>query len=183
MTNASRFGFFLIAFFTLVTDQISKWAVMEHWLRPVTGQEPTGLWTWLMEAPAKLPPILIEVLPFYNTVVVWNYGISFGLFNDGDSDGSLILITLSSLVSAAFLIWLLNTNSRMTALSLALVIGGAAGNIIDRVRFGAVFDFADFHIAGYHWPAFNFADSAIVVGVVILLIHSLFFEKNSSESV
>jgi signal peptidase II len=64
--------------------------------------------------------------------------------------------------------------TRLAALSLAAIIGGALGNVIDRVRFGAVVDFLDFHVLGYHWPAFNVADSAITVGAAILILESLF---------
>ena len=71
-------------------------------------------------------------------------------------------------------VWLTRTDRTTVALGLGLIIGGAIGNVIDRIRFGAVFDFLDFHAFGFHWPAFNVADSAISVGAVILVVDSLF---------
>jgi signal peptidase II len=86
-------------------------------------------------------------------------------------------------IAIGFFIWLLRCQRWQTALALVLVIGGAVGNIIDRVRFGAVADFLDFHAFGWHFPAFNLADSAITVGIAFLLIDSLFFEpKQKNES-
>lgn len=116
----------------------------------------------------------VEVLPFFNLVTVWNYGISFGLFNSDSGFGGVIFIVLALAIVVGLLIWLRRVASARTGLALGLVIGGAVGNIIDRIHFGAVFDFVDFHAFGWHWPAFNLADSAITVGVAALLIETLF---------
>ncbi len=116
----------------------------------------------------------VEVLPFFNLVTVWNYGISFGLFNSDSGFGGVIFIVLALAIVVGLLIWLRRVASAQTGLALGLVIGGAVGNIIDRIHFGAVFDFVDFHAFGWHWPAFNLADSAITVGVAALLIETLF---------
>lgn len=178
MNVMHRIGFIALIVISFFLDQLSKWAVMEHWLRPVMeAGEPNGFFRWMASAPEKLGPHSIDVLPFYNTVVVWNYGISFGMFNGGGDLMPLLLTGAAALVAIAFFIWMMKTESLLTAFSLAIVVGGALGNIFDRVRFGAVFDFMDFHIFGYHWPAFNVADSCVVVGIFILLMHSLFFEK------
>lgn len=99
------------------------------------------------------------------------------LRNDLDY-GPYLLIALSFIISIGFLIWLFRTENPVHRLGIALVIGGAIGNVFDRFRFGAVFDFLDFHIFGFHWPAFNIADSAIVIGVFILMIYTFLFEKN-----
>ena len=104
----------------------------------------------------------VTVLPFFNIVRLKNNGISFGLL------GSLPpwLLTLAALsIVAVLFYWLWRTADRQIATALGLITGGALGNIVDRVRHGAVTDFLDFHINNYHWPAFNFADSAIVCGV------------------
>ena len=123
----------------------------------------------------------IEVLPFFNLVTVWNYGISFGLFNTGSAGGSVIFVGLALAIVVALLIWLRSVTAPLIAVALGLVIGGAIGNVIDRLRFGAVFDFLDFHVAGWHWPAFNVADSAICVGVFLLCIDALFLTQASAK--
>lgn len=123
----------------------------------------------------------IEILPFFNLVTVWNYGISFGMFNNGSPAGSIIFVGLALVIIVALLVWLRSVTSPLVAAALGMVIGGAIGNVIDRLRFGAVFDFLDFHVAGWHWPAFNVADSAICVGVVLLCIDALFLTQASAK--
>lgn len=123
----------------------------------------------------------IEVLPFLNLVTVWNYGISFGMFNTGSSGASLVFVAVALAIVAALGFWLRTAPRRLVAVALGLVIGGALGNVIDRLRFGAVFDFIDFHAFGWHWPAFNIADSAITVGVALLLVDALFVERASAK--
>jgi signal peptidase II len=123
------------------------------------------------------PPRLIEVAPFFNLVPVWNRGISFGLFNDLAEFGPIILTALALAVSGLLGAWLWRARRLGLGLTLGLVIGGAVGNVIDRVRFGAVVDFLDFHALGYHWPAFNVADSAITVGVFLMLLDTLSHER------
>jgi signal peptidase II len=123
----------------------------------------------------------IEVLPFFNLVTVWNYGISFGMFNSGSAGGSIVFIGLAVGIVVALLVWLRKVTSPLVAAALGLVIGGAIGNVIDRLRFGAVFDFLDFHLAGWHWPAFNVADSAICVGVFFLCVDALFLTQSSAK--
>ncbi len=111
----------------------------------------------------------IMLLPFFNLVFTQNRGVSFGLL----AQSQLWLpacITLGTIgLTLAITVWYMRTEDRLTLLALALVIGGAIGNIIDRIRYGAVTDFLDFHLGAYHWPAFNIADSAIVIGVVLLI--------------
>lgn len=123
----------------------------------------------------------IEVLPFFNLVAVWNYGVSFGMFNTGAATGAWILTGVALAIVAGLAIWLFRVKAPLVAAAIGIVIGGAIGNVIDRVRIGAVFDFADFHVAGWHWPAFNVADSAITVGVIVLLIDGLFSGPRSSK--
>lgn len=150
-------------------------------MRPAqTKSMPTPFFEWLMDAPSKLSFMSFEVLPFYNIVMVWNYGISFGLFNNQSDENALILVGIAVIISFFLLLWMLDTSSKYVGMALAFAIGGAFGNIIDRMRFGAVIDYIDIHVAGYHWPAFNIADSCIVVGIGFVIIHSLFFEKKPS---
>lgn len=110
-----------------------------------------------------------EVLPFLNLVLVLNRGISFGLFNRESAAGPYVFLALSLLIAGALLLWLRRIDRPWPAGAVGLVVGGAIGNAVDRLRFGGVVDFLDFHAFGYHWPAFNLADSAIVIGVAFLL--------------
>ena len=168
-----------LAIFIITTDQLSKWAVMEHVLRPLypIDGEPRGLLDWLVSAPERLPYLGMDVLPFFNWVVVWNQGVSFGMLSNDTNYGPYLLIALSFAIVIGFLIWMFRTDDRAHQIGIGLVIGGAIGNVIDRFRFGAVFDFLDFHIFGLHWPAFNIADSAICIGVFILMIYAFLFER------
>ena len=127
-------------------------------------------------AGAKAP---VVVTPFFNLVTVWNPGISFGMLQD-IPNGQWILSAVAMLIVAWLFVWLRKVTHRSTALALGLIIGGAIGNIIDRIRFSAVFDYLDFHALGYHWPAFNLSDSFIFIGVALLLFSTLGEAKTSS---
>jgi signal peptidase II len=116
----------------------------------------------------------ITVLPFFNLVLVWNKGVSFGLMNG--AAGPWALTGLSLVITVILAVWLARTPHRPLGLALSAVIGGALGNVIDRLRFGAVVDFLDFHAFGWHWPAFNVADSAIVLGIAFVVADGLLFE-------
>lgn len=181
-TLTQKFSYLLIIASVIALDQLSKWTITELVIRMSKGEKPIDLWSWFMNAPERLGPTSIEVLPFYNLVMVWNEGVSFGLFNNDQAHAAmpLILSGFSLVLSFAFMLWMFSTKDRLTALSLALIVGGALGNVIDRLRFGAVIDFLDIHVAGFHWPAFNLADSCIVLGVAALVLGSLFFEKKTS---
>jgi len=114
----------------------------------------------------------LEITPFFDLVMVWNPGISFGLLHAGSFAQTVMLIIAATLLVLVLLVWLARSDGQINSLALGLVIGGAAGNIIDRAINGAVADFFSFHVAGFHWPAFNVSDMAISVGVVILLVQS-----------
>lgn len=116
---------------------------------------------------------ITEVTDFFNLVLVWNRGISFGVFSNHPEYMPWILTASALMIMVALLVWLRKVTRWQTALALGLVLGGALGNVIDRIRFGAVVDFLDFHAMGYHWPAFNIADSVIFIGVAILLIETI----------
>ena len=119
------------------------------------------------------PPRVIEIAPFFNLVIVWNAGASFGLFGAAPAWGRYLLVAVATAICAGLAVWLARAGSRLLAAALGLVIGGAAGNVIDRLVHGAVADFLDFHAFGYHWPAFNAADAAISVGVATLVLDGL----------
>jgi signal peptidase II len=127
---------------------------------------------WLMDLLAAHPGG-IRLTPFFNLVMVWNPGVSFGLFGSESAWGPWLLTGVAAVIVVGLLVWLRRAEGRWLPMALGLVIGGAVGNIVDRVMWGKVADFLDFHAAGYHWPAFNVADSAIVVGVAILIGESL----------
>ncbi|MBO7454713.1 MAG: signal peptidase II [Alphaproteobacteria bacterium] len=139
-------------FFTLLSDQLSKLLVVKN-LR--LGE-------------------LVNIFPFFNIVHVQNRGVTFGLLSG--TFQPVVLIALSLVV-----VWFLISYARKNEnyrLPTSLVIGGAVGNVIDRIAYGSVVDFLDFHLGSYHWPAFNIADSAIVIGVCLLLFISYSEGKN-----
>jgi signal peptidase II len=162
----------------IILDQITKWLVLDYLFRPELGEETLGLVEWFKNTD-RLPFVSIEYLPFFNMTMVWNEGVSFGMFQSGNP-WPLTIVALG--ISGLFGVWLTRTKSWMEAITLSMVIGGALGNVIDRFHYGAVADFFDFHIAGWHYPAFNLADSFITVGIVLLLIYSLFFQRESNEA-
>lgn len=124
----------------------------------------------------------MEITPFFNFVLVWNRGISFGLFSDSPQTGPLILVILSLIIITALFFWLKKTTHKPLIIAISAVIGGALGNVIDRIHYGAVIDFLDFHAWGWHYPAFNIADTAIVLGIAFILFDSLFLEQKRIES-
>ena len=116
----------------------------------------------------------VAVTSFFNLVLVMNPGASFSFLADAGGWQRWFFIVLALTVSVWLLVLLRqHARERLMPTALALVLGGALGNVIDRVRFGAVVDFLDFHVAGWHWPAFNVADSAITVGVILLIWQQL----------
>jgi signal peptidase II len=116
----------------------------------------------------------VALTPFFDLVLVWNQGISYGLLPQDSALGRFGLILFASAASLAFAIWLARLTSPLAAASVGLIIGGAIGNAIDRIAYGAVADFFSLHAFGYEWYVFNIADIAIVAGVVGLLYESLF---------
>jgi signal peptidase II len=132
----------------------------------------------------KPHPFGISILPFFSLVEAWNPGISFSLLRGA---GPLVLSSIAILVSLGLIYWLTRIETKLTAFGIGCVAGGALGNVIDRVRFGKVFDFLDFFIPVgggdvFHWPAFNLADSAITVGVILLLFDGLFHRVDRAKT-
>lgn len=122
---------------------------------------------------AGKPPL--EVTAFFNMVLVYNRGAAFS-FLAGAGGWQREFFTGIALIASAWIIWLLRRHPQQTlfCLALALVLGGAIGNVIDRLMIGAVVDFLDFHAYGWHWPAFNVADSAITCGAALLIWDGIF---------
>jgi signal peptidase II len=120
---------------------------------------------------------LVRLTPFLDLVLIWNRGISYGLFQQDGPFGQWVLLALKAVAVALLWIWLSRSDSRLTALSLGLIIGGAIGNAIDRLVYGAVADFVLLHLTtasfSFKWYVFNLADTAIVAGVAGLLYDSV----------
>lgn len=110
-----------------------------------------------------------SVLPFFDLRLSFNQGISFSMFAETFADRPLLLVGITLVIVALFTFLLIRSTARREAIAFGLIIGGALGNALDRLRIGAVVDFLDFHVWAYHWPAFNLADAAIVLGVMLLL--------------
>jgi signal peptidase II len=151
----------ILAGVTILADQASKW--------------------WLLSGLMQQPRV-IEITPFFNLVTAWNRGVSFSLLHTDSASGPFILSAISVIISIVLAIWLLRVGKPLAAVGIGLVIGGALGNVIDRLRFGAVFDFLDVYWGNYHWPAFNLADSAITTGVVLLLLDGLFHGSEQGKN-
>jgi signal peptidase II len=136
----------------VVLDQLTKW-VVQHSL--VHGQS-------------------IEILPFFNLVLVYNPGAAFSFLSSASGWQRELFIAIG-VAASGLIVYLLRRHAADAwfCFALSLILGGAIGNLIDRVRLGAVIDFLDVHAAGYHWPAFNLADSAITCGAALLIWDSL----------
>lgn len=144
---------FLLALIVLIADQLSKWWILESFNLPQKGS--------------------VELLPFLNLTMVWNKGISMGLFNDGGDMGRWILTVVTTIVVIALVVWLVRCTDKWLSLALGALIGGAIGNIIDRIVHGAVADFIHLHAFNWSFYVFNVADAMISLGVIILLFDGL----------
>jgi signal peptidase II len=131
----------------------------------------------MLDAQGSINPE-IEIFSFFSLVKVWNRGVSFGMFNELENS-QIIFTFIQGGIGSALLFWLWRNEKLHFVIALGLIIGGAFGNVIDRIKNGAVADFLDFHIATYHWPAFNLADSCVFIGVAILLLDDLIWSKKS----
>ncbi len=146
----------IAALVTLVLDQASKF--------------------WLLHGLDIVHRGSVRVTPFFDLVLAWNTGISYGWFQNESPTGQAVLLAVKALAVIALAIWMARSRTAMATIALGLIIGGAIGNAIDRFSYGAVVDFALFHvqIAGktFNWYVFNLADVAIVAGVAALLYDS-----------
>jgi signal peptidase II len=144
----------------LVADQLSKLWILEHF--SAVGQS-------------------MHVTDFFDIVLVANHGVSFGLFNNGAAINAIIFSLLAAIIVIALVVWLFRGPGAALSAAIGLVIGGAIGNVVDRLRLGAVVDFLDFHLGTWHWPAFNVADAAICIGVGLMLIDGLIGRREASN--
>ena len=141
----------------IILDQWTKWIATEHL---IYGQQN-------------------PVLPFLNWTLLHNYGAAFSFLSDAGGWQRYFFTGLAGVVSIIFLFWLMRMPKKMMVLpaAIALILGGAVGNLIDRVSLGYVVDFIHFYYNNSHFPAFNIADSAITLGTILLLIDTFFLEK------
>ncbi len=150
----------LVALAVFASDRLTKWWIIN-----------------IVDLPSRRS---IDVLPFFDLSMVWNEGVSFGMFQAGSITGRIILVTFSLAVAGFLIKWLLDAERWLQAIFLGMIIGGALGNALDRVIYGAVVDFLDFSGLGFKW-VFNVADSAISIGVALLVFDS-FFAKEDPEN-
>ena len=123
----------------------------------------------------------VKVTSFFNLVWTGNDGVSFGMLQ-GFEHGKWLLSALAIFITGFFFIWLLRTQSLWVSVALGLIIGGALGNTFERLAYGHVIDVLDFHAYGYHWPAFNINDSAIICGVIALLLNSFLIPEQKEHT-
>jgi len=155
-TNDHRTLAFSLAGLIFLADQFVKWLV----IGPLALQQQ--------------PRQQIEILPFFNLTWVENYGVSLGMLTANSSTTRWLLVALTTAIAAGVAVWIWREKARADALALSLVLGGALGNIVDRMRFGYVVDYADLHIGTFQpFLVFNVADAAITIGVLLLLLRAL----------
>ncbi len=152
----------LVAVVTLALDQASKWYVKD-----VLGVEAGGE--------------LVPILPFLDLVGVRNTGISFGMLQSGSTVTVWLLIGFAVVVTAGLVVWIARARSALLAVALGLAVGGAIGNVIDRLRWGWVYDFLFVHLGAFDWwPVFNVADAAIVAGFIGIILDGLFARRRQA---
>jgi signal peptidase II len=145
----------------IVADQISKWALLKT--------------VGMREIPH------IKVLPVFDIVVWRNYGTSFSLFHTNEAWGPYAFSIAALAIIGILMLWLSRMVNPILAAAIGAVIGGALGNVIDRLRIGFVVDFLYFHLGDYGWPAFNIADSLIVVGIGVLVFDGMFLSHKTDK--
>ena len=158
----SRAGF-AIAFSGVLIDQGYKW-----WMLNVYDIGSRGV---------------VKITPFFDLTLIWNKGISYGLFQQDSDLGRYILIGIILCIMAVLVVWLIRAQGYFLAVAMGLVLGGALGNVIDRVVYGAVADFFSCHFWGYYWYVFNLADVWVVAGAVLLLYDAMFNEAANKDDV
>ncbi len=150
----------IIAAVAIVIDQLSKYYVL-HVFLGVNAYEPLTGW--------------------FSIVRAWNTGVSFSMLNNYGNVGAWLLSALAVGIVLVLFHWLKKEDNRLTQVALGMIMGGALGNVIDRVRYGAVFDFLDFYIGEAHWPAFNAADSFICLGAGIIIAQAVVAKLKQKE--
>lgn len=148
----------LMVLLVLAVDQASKYWIL-----------------YGLNLPAKQ---VIKILPILNFAMVWNHGVTFGLLSGANASTLLVLVAVGAVIFLA--VWLWRAPYLSTSLALGAIIGGAIGNVISRLYYGAVVDFLEFHLGRYEWYVFNIADACIVCGVFALILDNL--RRNDAKS-
>lgn len=165
-----------IIFGVIILDLLTKGTL----LYLITGGVPLSGSAWGL---VPNPYLMAYVTNFFNIVFTWNFGTAFSLFNALGEYAPIVLVFMTGAIIGAILYFLFMRAKRFEIVPLSLIAGGAIGNLIDRVRFGAVIDFLDFHIGGYHWPAFNVADICIVAGVGLYILNWYIARRKCMENI
>ena len=152
-----------VAALVAASDQLSKFALLRHFGETACARHQE------------------TVSPFLDLVLTCNAGVSFGLLNRTGVP-SLILSVAAALIIVVLVFWLSRVRASFLAAAIGLIIGGAIGNVVDRLRFGAVIDFLYFHAGSWYWPAFNLADSAICLGVAAMLLDGTLLRRAASQA-
>lgn len=166
MSRRTVWAALVTAVAVILVDQASKFAILDHY--GVAG-----------ECRRILDPVILT--PFLNLILTCNTGVSFGLFSAGSPAMIWVLTGVALLIVGGLVVWLWRINRVFPAIAIGLVIGGALGNVIDRVRYDSVVDFIDFHMSGWHFATFNAADAGISCGVALLVLDSLFGHRESPK--
>jgi len=135
---------------------------------------------WIVDRLTASSPSL-HIADFFDIVLVRNRGVSFGLFNNDAAINGVLFSLLAAVIVAALLVWLWRAQGMLLLAAIGLVVGGAVGNVVDRLRLGSVVDFLDFHLGAWHWPAFNLADAAICIGVGLMIIDGLIGRREAGN--
>ena len=166
----SFFKYILIILGVLLLDLITKSTL----LYLITGGVPVAGNAWSV---VKYPYIMSHLCDWFNIVFTWNPGTSFSMLRNLGEGAPWVIVGATGVIVILLFFYMFRRAGTYEKLPLAFIIGGALGNLIDRVRFGAVIDFLDFHIGEWHWPAFNVADIFIVIGVGLYIINMIFRKK------
>lgn len=153
---------FLVLMLCLSADQLSKY--------------------WILYGLDLPDRVSVKVLPFLNFTMVWNHAVTFGMFGGLGSAGRILFSVIALGVACGLLVWMARTPSKLTAACVGAIAGGAIGNVMDRVRYGAVVDFIHAHAFGWSWYVFNVADSAIDCGVCVLVLQNIFADRQKQAS-
>lgn len=161
LKTKSLLPWFGLSFFLFVADQLTKWLIVDN-----------------LEFGTS-----VYILPFFNLVYVLNPGAAFGILAS-QPGWQLYFLSAVAIGVAVFIIWLMykNENNQLELVGLSLILAGALGNLIDRLLFGAVVDFLDFHLLGYHFPAFNVADSCISIGFIVIMSDLFYFSRKRTAN-
>jgi len=155
---------FVAAFVAVVLDQVSKYLVLDYFREPGCGGHS------------------VTVNSFLDVVITCNRGVSFGMFNRGHEFSALVFSLAAAAIVMVLIYWLSRVRSSYLAVAIGLIIGGAIGNVIDRLRLGGVVDSLYFPVGSWYWPAFNLADSAICIGVVAMLLDGVLGHREVGQA-